>query len=286
VTEPLTGGHADAGRDAEPEPDVESTCDAFAATLCERRWACLPLAFMHGYGFGDSFGTQARCVERVSLACRGWGLLPGSRATTAAIERCAATIASLDCRVSTQTLTREAPTCEFNRGSLDQGTPCELHLQCSSGNCLSSGADVANWECSTPGVDSPAGADPLGAPCASASDCGVNLVCFEGVCGAPALLGEPCNAQAPACAEYAELRCDESGTCAPHPTLQGACGNRAIDNGGFAACETGECVARNDFGLGRCESYADDGAACDPYAGPVCLYPARCMNYLCRVPGF
>lgn len=275
---------ADAGRHAGTEP--EAPCDGFARTLCERRWECLPLAFMHGYGFGDSFGTQARCVERVSLACRGWELLPGSQATPAAIERCAGTIAALDCRTSTQTLTREAPTCEFDRGLLEAGAACELDLQCSSGTCLSSGTDTANWQCSTPGFDAPAVAASLGAPCASASDCGANLVCFAEVCDAPALLGEPCEGEAPACAEYAELRCDDSETCVPHPTSQGACGSRAIENTGVAACQTGECVSRNDFGLGHCEPYADDDAPCDPYTGPVCLYPARCMDNVCRVPGF
>lgn len=273
----------DAAEDA--PPDHEAACGAFAATLCERRWECLPLAFTRGYGFGDSFGTQATCVERVTLACRGWTRLSGTRATPAAIEICAADIGARECRTSTQTLTRPAPGCQFERGSLVTGAACEAHLQCASGNCLSSGADTANWKCSAPGIEPPAGPDPLGASCVTGSDCGVDLVCFTGVCQAPALLGEPCGAGAPACAEYAELKCGESGTCVPHQTSQGACGKRAIDNAGYAACEIGECVGHNDFGLGHCQSYADDGAACDPYAGPVCLYPARCMDHLCRVPG-
>ena len=279
---------ADGGEDAaaaDAATDTEAMCRAFAAALCEKRWECVPLAFTRGYGFGDAFGTEERCVERTTLACRGWGLLPGTTASPAAIDKCTAEFAARDCRTSTQTLTRPTAGCAFASGTLGADATCVAALQCASGTCLSGGPDAALWKCAAPAVDPPP-VPELGTPCATASDCRPDLVCWAGTCQAPALLGEACGAERPACAEYAELRCDEAGTCSPHPTSPSACGDRAIDNSRFAACETGECVGRNDFGLGHCAPYANDGAPCDPYAGPACLYPARCMNKVCRVPGF
>lgn len=40
---------------------------------------CIPHAFTVGHGFGDAFGTEAKCVERTSLACASWQAPPNAR---------------------------------------------------------------------------------------------------------------------------------------------------------------------------------------------------------------
>ena len=51
-------------------------------------------------------------------------------------------------------------------------------------------------------------------------------------------------------------------------------------------CELGSrCKKMNDLGRGTCTPYAADGETCgDDWAGPPCLFPARCVDYVCRLP--
>lgn len=264
-------GETDAHETTDADADA---CAQFARALCARRFECIPHAFAVGHGFGDAFGTENTCVERTSLACASWQALPGTRATAEPLLACAQELAALPCRTSTHTLTHSAGGCDLTAGSFAAGLGCEQYVQCQSEECR---AGV----CAEPSAEAPA-PEP-GDPCGTGG-CGDDLVCFEDLCTPPALEGEPCGPDLPACAPYAELTCDDASVCAPHPTTSGACGARA---GGleYRACAEGECVGRNDFGLGHCQAYAEDGETCEAFAGPACLYPALCVDDRCQVPG-
>jgi hypothetical protein len=253
-------------------------CMDFARALCARRFECIPLAYTQGHGFGDAYRDEGLCAERMAIACASWQHLPGTRITPSELARCATELQALDCHLATYSLTLNTGGCAIARGTFDGGTACDAGMQCSSSRCERGVSSDAGTTCA---VGEPVAPIRVDEPCRQGF-CGEDLRCIEGVCSAPALLGEACNDGNPPCATYAEVHC-ESGTCVSHPTGLGACGSH-LSSAGYSACADGECVARNDFGLGRCAAYAEDGAACEPYGGAACLFPARCIDRRCVLP--
>lgn len=265
------GGAGGAGAGGGAGAAATGSCATFAAAICARRWECIPEAFRVGHGYGDAFGTEERCRDRMTLACEWWQTLPGTTATDEALDACSTSLGALDCHGATFSLTRETGGCAFSLGSLPAKSPCGSRLQCASGRCDYKLAQSCG-ECAANGLPEGGG---LGAPCSGKETCSEDLACVNGVCSLQALLGEACG-PTQECSRYAEVTCNES-TQRCEPLAEG-CGQP-----GASPCVDGDCVGFNDMGKGKCVKQAAEGEACD-YSGPGCLYPSRCVAGKCAPP--
>ena len=206
--------------------------------------------------WGRRYASEEQCSERTRLACMGWAALPDTRLSAVAIDACADEIAAADCpQVTASFYSYESrlPVCLRGSGAREVGAACVSDAQCRSSAC---NATEERGRCAT----SPSEIVVFGYEgdvCEEDYDCHQFLACVEGVCSFKA--------------------CAEPG-----------CGDQSAACGGFGNppnCPLGtECSNANDFGLGQCKPYALDGETCDVYAGPPCLYPARCADETCQLP--
>jgi hypothetical protein len=120
----------------------------------------------------------------------------------------------------------------------------------------------------------------VGEPCSMPLDCATLYCGPTGRCGAPAKLGEACDAaKGPPCASP-DTFCDATKHCRKY-LLAGygqACAPTSTDQ--YECPGLGRCDATNNV----CIPPAADGAFCDDTQGLNCLYPARCVSHHCMFP--
>jgi hypothetical protein len=180
-----------------------------------------------------------------------------------------------------------------------RGAPCSFDEECGEGLvCLENvcappvglggccdqtwdycaqGLVCVNSRCAEPGG--------LGKPCSGGFDCVEGLACKQNVCAVPTQQGQPCVegdcAAGLACNEPCVNITTPTPVCVPVTVAQpaqacGCLGSAIADCVGF-------CVIPGQAS-GICTAPAADGAACDDYQGPTCVWPAQCVGGICQLP--
>jgi len=218
------------------------------------------------------------------MACDAWRRLPGSSLGPDQVAACTEAMAALDCPSFHARFAEGIRGCLTEVGSLPDGSPClDIH-QC-AGRCSSVGARCGTCEVGAPSY-LPASAPVTGVRCQDAGACGYRFRCTSGRCEAALSgLGEPC---APGCAEHDGLVCDLRIESCIQASIAGEgdrCGGGLEPEMPRTLCGPGlVCLEQSDRGVGRCRAPVRDGEACDALA-TQCLYPARCLDGVCEVPG-
>lgn len=246
------GGQSEGSASATgPHSEQAAACEAFAAALCARREAC---AAPSG-GTGKRFASEASCRERYTLACHEWAELL-KRSINVELAACVPALNLATCQEITDVFWRrqaDVPECLRTLGTQPSAAPCRSEVECESGRCSSA---TACGTC-TPPVDPQILSGLEGEACNPRS-CEPYLSCEAGICRS--------------------LPCDEPGC---HDWGRACSGI----NGPRSDCPQGtECLNQSDMGNGLCLAYAADGEACAHWAGPPCLFPARCIDARCTLP--
>lgn len=269
-------------------PDLATAIHIQADAVCAKRdecWATSIISF---------FGGAEGCAERVEAYYSWVSGLPGNEWDSEAHLACAEAWTSTTC----EDLAGAAiPEC-LPAGSRRDGERCNDPHQCASLYCSHDG-----WSC---GICAPT-PEP-GNACSRAWDCGEGgLECFAGECVRPRQPGEECDDRAPC---RGDLFCS-TGQCAPLPSTVGehcdptyncdtwkglvcdaateACVPIAWREPGepCGVVTGGEALFCSNQGLcedDTCHAGAADGQACDDTEGPLCTWPARCIESVCVPP--
>ena len=250
------GGSTSDGADPDPAvvAELDAACAELGRAMCERRSACtIPTELNRRYV------NDEQCRERSALACRGWATLPGSNLDAVTVTSCAAEIVSADCRQATSLFwwESELPWC-LAAGKRADAEACASGAQCQSRHCaiVDGCGKCAAVRVSTL-IDGHAGdaCDDPSVVCVRSTSC-MDGVCTETECPVEG--------------------CHDSGA---------VCGFPIGGLGDTVYCGLGtECKNANDMGRGTCMPYVADGEACADWAGPPCLFPARCVDDVCRLP--
>jgi hypothetical protein len=269
---------------------ASTACGEFATRWCARIEACAPGWIGMAFGNHRSYGDLATCRARVALACGGWVALSAGALNDTLVRGCAASTESATCAdVIDVHLYHSAPRCIAGFGAGAVGSACVASFQCAAGYCSGVGDAGALGTCkeAAGGITYRSEHD-VGGTCETSDQCFAPLSCESGSCVAPVVLGESC----------ATRTCDASGYCdrsgaAPicHAWTVGKDGDACDTYGRSASGSAGrvcgpglDCTNPNDMGNGHCAPYAAEGAACDGWAGPPCLYPAICFADRCTLP--
>lgn len=292
------GGTTGAGGGA-----ADKACSALEKARCQKGDAC----------FADlatkvKFGDETTCEARTKLACLAGLVAPGSSATPAGVEACAAAVPGESCSDVEHGAIPVA--CEPAAGAIPTGGPCGASAQCQSTYCAVPIEAVCGL-CAPPPVP--------GDLCGNTAECGhAGLVCVKasGRCAQSVALGSSCDKEHP-CFEGASCvgaPPGAMGVCKPDATTLGApcdatkatsadCDHNlglVCDSLGSKACAAIAFVAPGaPCGLvqgvvvgctkgaacaiaagkkeGVCTAPAADGGACGGPAGTPCLAPAKCV---------
>ena len=283
------GGGAEAA--VEAGPSSTQACTDFAAALCGRLEACTPAALQIAYG---DVGT---CTTRSAILCSAGLAAPGTQATPAQMEACAAAVAAETCDES---LDNPQPSACDIPGAVANGSVCGSHSQCQSGYCKPTMGTL----CGTC-----AGHAGASAQCTADIDCQATLICNNGSCVGPAAAGATCGTTAPCMRTLACLngKCAAPGgagaSCTASTDCDGARGfycntqtkqctqTQFVSSGqpcgivsnNIAVCTASETCVNIVNAAGTCHQVAADGAPCGPGIG--CLPPALCSaTARCTVP--
>ena len=280
--------------DTAEQTALERACDGFARATCAKLASCAPGLHAHAYGLGAA--GVARCEERSRLQCTYSGSLADTFWTPTLIKACGDSLAALAC---SRYFLDDQPACR-GYGRRPDGATCASADQCQGGRCTSPSATTCGTCARESGPGGPCDKDadckqtPTTAVCTSAKVCRP-----VGAPGMPCAEDQPCNALS---------YCAPSGRCLPRKGAGATCadaeecdvtrgvtcnkrlgtcvrftiGSRCVANpdgtyqycGGSAFCQSS----------GECLPPAADGAACDDENGPLCLWPAVCVEHVCRTP--
>ena len=282
-----TGGSGDGG----VPPGFDTA--AYASAICDRFQTCAPgrVSF--------AFGTQAACQARLKIAIDAVMPLPDIGWTAANLAACANAQRAQLCS-------------DFNDGKIPAacnvmgkritGQACRTADQCASLRCLGS-----LGQC---GTCAPRGG--AGASCVGDEDCTLGLVCTipatgTGTCVTPRTAGSACDPASTPC--LYSLSCRD-GFCSAPGRAQTPCEDfeDCDDRNGFlcnfstfvcgsATASTTTCGAPASNGSlqycpasgycslsGTCLAAAADNRSCSNSAGPLCTFPAACLNGTCTLP--
>lgn len=288
-------------------------CQALARAVCDRLLTCAPTALHYGLGTTSfSFTTLDQCRERHALACRATMALPSSSIDDAAVKGCAERVSVLPCDRLDVSNSPALTMCGWPAGKLPVGAACQHDVQCSTRLCEDTTDGAGCLRTCVATVDD-------GVSCKNAA-CKPGSICWKGVCAAFGMPGDPCTPggddapcrpdlsclrpcegcpprcasrlSTPTCSEpcdvFADAICDNTkASCiavTPIKTGSGCGATQGPDGPSRYPCEPGsKCLNQNDFGSGQCRPLVADGAACDEWAGPGCVFPAACVDKVCKV---
>lgn len=292
----VVSGASDAAAEASPGSEYATAAAVIGDAVCEFQARCTRSGLVAAYGTVEACKKRRRDTIVPST--------PGVALTVTQAERCAAGLATLDCRLADQAAF--PPECGV-KGTLEDGASCDLNGQCASGSCYHANPDSAAC-----GVCQAAA--PVGGDCAAA-DCAFGLYCANTTCAKKVALGGDCNASSKrcigildcvqgkckeplppgaACGAVGSATCDVSkevvckptaptdpaGTCVPflEAKLGEPCG---IDSTKltFTVCSKGQCMPSET--KGTCVAHAADGEPCSTLI--PCLAPALCLDKVCTV---
>jgi hypothetical protein len=295
-----TGGATDAGGDTggtggtDGGPTADQACAHLARVFCEKHNECKP------WYIRANFGDMETCVAQYAKTlCLNHVGIADSSDTPAAREACAAATTLATCA---QYLDNDVAldACLFlEPGKRATGSVCGTAQQCQTVRC-----EGRRGECGTCGGP----LVPSGGRCTSGNECAGNLQCYNGTCGLPGGLGEPCSfASCQSALECGPGRCvvpaqqgeacDVERPCSGQAGL--TCGNNVCVpwefagpgepcNDGFGRfCRAaGFCRANSTLSDGICIAAAREGEACNESVGPFCLPWAECVGGVCKVPQY
>jgi hypothetical protein len=292
----FTSGDDGGGGEGGGGVSAEQAANDVASAYCARAEACAP-AYLT-YEFGDA----STCKTRFAAALATEFGANGTSLTTALAEGCAQAIPNETC---SDLLGRNTPqACQAVPGMLADGSPCASDWQCHGARCKV----APNAVCGTCGSLAAAGAAcgvdddcQLGMKCLNAAcvayggsnascdakhPCRGDLGCKGGVCTTPSQAGTACassdecdNAHGIFC-NPVTMKCEQVSFAAPNA----ACG---LVNSQLVLC-TGPgpyCAGATQATMykGSCLPYAQDDAACDPDAGPLCNVESACVGGTCTM---
>lgn len=251
-------------------------CIAYGWAVCSRRDFC------------RNGQIVSNCTSS-TLSCPDLAFSPGATRTTAVLQECAATYATLPCE---QVRAEKLPTC-VTPGTRMRGEECTFPSQCSSlscsltntsGLCGSCGVRAAKGEsCAQADVECEVGTtcNPENGLCESPvfvdSLPGLNEACVPGTsckldyyCKADGVGGGLCAAQPTANESCADAPCrsghycSPDSLCKPYPLPGQPCG---LDKLGSLICDgRGFCEAAPDSMSGSCKPAPKVGEPCIPSA--------------------
>ena len=283
------GSGGSTGADAGVPPALDST--AYANAFCDRFSACAPTRL------NNAFGSLAACQTRFKLDFDTFLSLPDTGWTSAAIAACAAALRAQSCPDFNDLKVVAACNVPGRRAT---GQACASGDQCVSLRCTGTGscgtcsprvgarascsADsdcTPPLVCTTPAtgtgtcvmpVDLAGTCDPASAPCR------YSLSCRDGACATPGAANVPCE-DGEDCDNRHGLLCNFSTfVCAAASPSTTTCGAPA-SNGIIQYCPaSGYCSAS-----GTCIAAAADNRPCSS-TGPLCTFPAECINGTCTLP--
>jgi hypothetical protein len=271
-----------------PGTRYESVCAGWAARYCLAQQGC---------PFSVRWEEPDQCVQRTTLSCEMVANNPDVSFDPARLEACATPDAGV-CSV---------PGMCLGPGRAPLGAPCVINEACDSGFCAMWGRNPAGsawcgWcETITPvcggkckageaciptddGGERCATQYPTGGPCQKDGEC-FSGICDHGKCvppSPPVPLGGACGADAGLFCELGRDFCDSTSHCAPmtfayygQPCIGQGSLTEDIVCRGYAAC---------DYSENLCVPPAGDGDFCDGTQALGCLYPAVCVDHVCRFP--
>jgi hypothetical protein len=283
------GSGGSTGSDAGVPPALDTT--AYANAFCDRFAACAPTRLT------AAFGSLAVCQTRFKLDFDVFLALPDTGWTAAAVAACAAATRAQSCADFDDD--KIAAACNV-AGKRATGQACATGDQCASVRCAGTGACgtcaprlAARASCSVDGdcapplvcttpatgtgtcvmpVDLGGACDPASAPCR------YSLSCRDGACATPGAANVPCE-DFEDCDDRHGLLCDFSTlVCAAASVSTTICGAPA-SNGNVQYCPaSGYCSTS-----GTCLAAAPDNRPCSS-TGPLCTFPAACINGTCTLP--
>jgi hypothetical protein len=288
-----TGGATDAGGagGSDGGSSADEACAHEARVSCEKYDECRPWYIRATFGDMDTCVAQyAKTLCRNRLGLADTSDTPAMREACASARKTATCAQFLDNDVALNACLLLEP------GKRATGAVCGTAQQCQTLRC-----EARAGECGTCG-------GPLveaGGACTSGHECASNLQCFDGICGRPRGVGEPCSFSScqsalecgnGRCVVPAQLGepCDFARPCSSEAGL--VCGNDVCVAWQFAG--TGE-PCNNAFGRfcaragfcrtdsipndGICIGAALEGEACNNSTGPFCLPWAECLQGVCKV---
>jgi hypothetical protein len=283
------GGSTGAGGGGIP-PGADTT--AYANAVCDRFQSCAPgrLSF--------AFGSLAACQTRFKLFIDSVLFVPNTGWTAANLATCAAAQRAQSCTDFNDGA--DLPACDLP-GTRTSGQACRNSNQCASlrcvftdnlcGVCLPRGGAGASCAidsdclpprvCTTPYTGTGTCAMPVGAGAAcdpASSPCRYSLACLNGICAAPGRAQASC-VDHQDCDDRQGYLCNFSTlVCGSATASSTICGAPAT-NGTLLYCPaSGYCT--DQF---TCTAAAADNRSCGP-TGPLCTFPASCINGICTLP--
>ena len=268
-----------------------------ASAYCARAEACAALYVT--LAFGDVATCEARLLSPLLASLTA----PGTSATAAQLETCAAALPRVTCEDLLGRAT--IPACQTLPGKLAAGAPCGTDAQCATTHCTVAPDALSCGTCAAQGVaGSGCGVDAdcqpgmtcvggmcasygaAGAACSATQPCRASLGCVGGTCGAPRAPGGPCTTSAECDPLHGDFCNPQTLACQIIAVAQagGACG---LVSGQLTVCVGPSALCKGDNVppyRGTCLAYAPDGASCDKDAGPLCGYGAVCAGGRCQVP--
>ena len=208
-------------------------------------------------------GFDALCARVLSA--------PGAQADLQRFAACAEKVRALACDVSTDTV-KECDVLRSAKGTLPDGSPCAIGLQCASGSCADGRVDITRMKC---GTCQPTAA--VGESCA-AKRCADDAICSQSGDAPP--ICKPALAVGTACStgDYCgrEGYCDFSGTetCRANPRENEICAtttgttSSTLNCAGELRCIGDVCKPARALGDACTEdSECDRGLACSSTTG-------------------
>jgi len=277
--------------------DISITCAAAGETICSKTDQCSHFLFQL------KEPDTATCAARYALQCETQLRAPGSSATAAFVQACAAATAAGSCNdlfdgVLPSACLSEPP------GQLANGAACGESTQCASLDCRKATASYCGV-CATAAKsgESCTSADcapgllcmgdqicrplvPQGSSCSTNSHCQFPLVCKSGSCAVPAELGATCSSSDPTCDSTNGLVCDPTTSKCVSVALAAAGTTCGVVSGTPYTCSGGALCkfASSTAATGSCLAPALDGASCSTSEGPGCEGPAFCSSGACTMP--
>ncbi len=277
----------------------QASADA-AKAYCQRVDACAAVFVT------DAFGDEATCESLFEAQLLTDLSAPGTSATPAMYETCAAALPQVSCGDLLGNAT--IPACKTMPGTLAQGAACGTDAQCATTHCTVPAAalcgtcaepSAAGGHCGVdsdcqPGMKCVTGSGTTGtcalyglqgAACSDTQPCRPDFGCVNGTCGTPSPAGTACKSSAE-CDQLAGAFCNpESLTCQTitFAAPGGACG---LVSGALVLCAGPGSECRGSSAppyQGTCVAYAMDGASCELDGGPLCDYGAVCVAGTCQV---
>lgn len=282
-----TGSGGVPGSDGGVPPGVDTA--AYAGAICDRFQACAPTRL------NVAFGSLATCQARFKIAVDAVVALVDTGWTATGMAACATAQRAQLCPDFND---GKVPAACNVAGKRSTGQACRGADQCASLRCV-----VSTGQC---GTCAPRGG--AGASCLDDGDCTLGLICTgSGTCFAPLDLNRACDPTTTPCRYSLSCRdgfcstpggaqtlCDDFEDC---DDRHGYLCDQTTFVCGLASASTTSCGAPASNGnlqycqangfcslSGSCIAAAADTRSCSLSAGPLCTFPAACINGTCTLP--